>query len=88
MAAKALSECVDESDVDWILDLYFSVSSVLAKHELLHPLVVNLSSEKARKRLLLECKSMDRDNRQAALKAIANMRDGFPDREAILEQFG
>jgi HEAT repeat protein len=87
VAVKALSECVDECDVDWILDMYFSVSGVAAKHELLHPLVVNLPPEAARERLMLECKSTDRDNRQAAMKAIANMRNGFRNREAILEQF-
>jgi HEAT repeat protein len=87
VAVKALSECIDECDVDWILDMYFSVSGVLAKHELLYPLVVNLPPKAARKRLMLECKSTDRDNRQAAMKAIANMRNKFRNREAILEQF-
>ena len=87
VAVKALSQCVDESDVDWILEMYFSVSGVHAKHELLYPLIVNLSSEATYKRLILESKSKDRDNRQAAMKAIANMRNGFHNRETVLAQF-
>jgi hypothetical protein len=67
-----------------MVDSYFSAVGVLAKHELL-PAVIKLPPESARGRLTAESKSMDRDNRQAAMKAIGNM--SFSDRRQLLELF-
>ena len=84
VAVKALASCVNSADAPWVLDRYFGVSGVLAKHELL-PVVVSLPLEAIRSRLLDESLSTDRDNRQAAMKAIGNV--GFADRSDLLQKF-
>jgi HEAT repeat protein len=81
---KALARCVGEEDVPWVLDAYFARPGIRSKHELLW-LVIALRPERARGRVLLESRSPDRDNRQAAMKAIGNM--GFPDRTKLLRRF-
>ncbi len=68
-----------------MLDLYFvRAQGVLAKHELL-PLVAALPVPSVRDRLLVESHDGDRDNRQAAMKAIGRMP--FPDRQQLIEGF-
>lgn len=83
VAVRTLAECVDERDAEWVLDLYFSIKGVLPKHELL-PLVTALPVSAVRQRLQREACSADRDNRQAAMKAIATMR--FPDKVDLLKR--
>jgi HEAT repeat protein len=83
VAALALRACVDERDAGWLLDHYFGLRGVLAKHELLW-LVAALPVAAARCRLLAEARSRDRDKRQAAMKAIVSMP--FPDKHEILER--
>jgi HEAT repeat protein len=84
VAVKALARCVREEDVPWVLETYFGLRGVLRKHELLW-LVMALPVPRARDRLLLEAQSSNRDNRQAAMKAIGNM--GLPDKMDLLERF-
>ena len=81
---KALSSCLSEADSSWLLEHYFDVNGVLNKHELL-PAVLALPPDSARQRLVLESKSENRDNRQAAMKAIAHI--GFKDRNQLLSRF-
>jgi HEAT repeat protein len=78
VAIESLAQCIEACDTDWVLDHYFAISGWLSKHELL-PLVCALPISVARSRLLAETHSTDRDNRQAAMKAFANM--GYPEEE-------
>ena len=84
VAIRELSRCVGPSDVDWVLDHYFALNGVIAKHEFLR-VVLALPPDAARLRLQAQCGSDDRDNRQAAMKALGNL--SFPDRRALLEPF-
>lgn len=84
VAVKALSSCVTAADSDWALDRLFSLKGVRAKHEFL-PVVRSLPLDAARTRLLSESSSRDRDNRQAAMKAIGNM--DFEERGDLLRGF-
>ncbi|MDP9381580.1 MAG: hypothetical protein M3Q29_15815 [Chloroflexota bacterium] len=85
VAVRALARCVGAQDAPWVLDLYFvRAQGVLAKHELL-PLVAALPVPSVRDRLLVESHDGDRDNRQAAMKAIGRMP--FPDRQQLIEGF-
>lgn len=81
---RALSSCLSETDSSWLLEHYFDVKGVLNKHELL-PAVLALPPDSARKRLVLESASENRDNRQAAMKAIAHI--GLKDRNELLSRF-
>jgi HEAT repeat protein len=83
VAASALGRCVDASDADWVLDHYFGLRGVLAKHEM-RPLVWSLPISAARARLEAECRSDERDNREAAMKAITFMP--FPDKRELLRR--
>ncbi len=84
VAVEELSRCVRAADAEWVLDRYFSLDGVLAKHEFLR-VVLALPPQSARERLQAQCKSDDRDNRQAAMKAVGNM--AYPDRKALLKPF-
>jgi HEAT repeat protein len=84
VAVGALVRCVDEEDVSWVLDTYFGLRGARLKHELLW-LVMALPAHRARDRLLLEARSLNRDNRQAAMKAIGNL--GFADKIDLLRRF-
>ena len=84
VVVKSLVKCLNEDDAEWLLNEYFEVSGILSKHELL-PAVISLPPESARKRLVVESKSRDRDNRQAAMKAIAHI--GFHDYHELLSIF-
>jgi HEAT repeat protein len=83
VAVWALAESVDERDVEWVLDLFFSIKGVVPKHELV-PLVAALPVPAARQRVEGEARSADRDNRQAAMAAITRMP--FPDKVELLER--
>jgi HEAT repeat protein len=72
VAIKALVPHVGKGDVDWVLALYFGLPDVVTKHEVL-PLVPALPPEAARKRLVRSLRDTVPANRQAAVKAIANM---------------
>lgn len=84
VAVRALAGCVKDDDATWVLDRYFRISGVLAKHELL-PLVIALPEGTARERLIVERSATDRDNRQAAMKAIGNA--GFRDAADLVRRF-
>ena len=84
VAVTELSRCVGAGDADWVLDRFFSLNGVLAKHKFL-PVVLALPPEAARERLKSQSESDDRDNRQAAMKALGNM--AYPDRKALLKPF-
>lgn len=84
VAVRALAACVTEEDAPWVLDRYFRLSGVMAKHELL-PVVIALPESASRERLLLERTATDRDNRQAAMKAIGNA--GFDDAAHLVRRF-
>jgi len=83
IAFRALARCVDETDAPWVLDAYFGAEGIKAKHEM-RPLVWGLPVDAARTRLEAECRSADRENRRAALKAITWMP--FPDKVAMLRR--
>jgi len=79
-----LSTCIRDQDADWLLDLFFSVQGIWNKHELL-PAVIGLAPDIAGNRLFAEIIAKDRDNRHAAMKAIAHM--DYPERNRLLEIF-
>lgn len=81
VVVRQLALLVQNEDVDWVLDLYFSESSSMDKHELI-PLVQVLNPELARQRLVRALSDADWTNRQAAVKAIGNME--YPDRRQLL----
>lgn len=72
VAIDALVPHIDKGDVDWVLDLYFGQPHIVTKHEVV-PLVLVLPPDAARKRLVKALRDADPANRQAAVKAIANM---------------
>lgn len=72
VAIKALAPHIDKGDVDWVLDIYFGLTEVVTKHEVL-PLVLALPADAARKRLVTALRDPAAANRQAAVKAIANL---------------
>lgn len=80
VAIRELARCIDPSDSDWALDLYFSQEGVSATHEYL-PLACAADPKRARPRIERELRSRDPVNRHAALKLIRWME--LPDR-AIL----
>jgi HEAT repeat protein len=82
VAVRALRR-VTQDDVDWVLDLCFSLYGSRPKHELLW-LVVALPPQTARERLVAALRDPRWDNRHAAVKAIGNM--DFPDRRQLLLQ--
>lgn len=84
VAVRALSGCVTRQDAAWALDRLFSLEGVLAKHEFV-PVVLALPPDAVRGRLVQESVSPDRDNRQAAMKALGNM--DVPDRQRLLRHF-
>ena len=84
VAIRALAACVKPDDAPWVLNRYFRVPGVLAKHELL-PLVVSLPTDVTRNRLLHEISARNRDDRQAAMKAIGSA--GFEDGANLLQRF-
>jgi len=84
VAIRALAACVKPDDAPWVLDRFFQLPGVLAKHELL-PLVVSLPADAARSRLLHESSARNRDDRQAAMKAIGSA--GFEDVADLLQRF-
>mgnify|MGYP001806936847 CR=1 FL=1 len=77
----ALRPVVTAEDVDWVLDLYFTLPGLMPKHELLW-LVTALSPAAARDRLVAALRDPRWDNRQAAVKAIGNT--DYPDRRQLL----
>jgi HEAT repeat protein len=79
-----LSTCIRGKDAQWLLQLFFAVQGMWNKHELL-PAVIALPPDAARDLLFKECGSQERDNRHAAMKAIAHMN--YPERNRILEIF-
>ncbi len=81
---KSLAKCLTEVDSEWLLNKYFGVNGVLLKQELLTA-VISLPPESARERLIIESRSNNRDNRQAAMKAIAHI--GFSDCHELLNMF-
>jgi HEAT repeat protein len=81
VAIKAVGPLLDRADVDWVLDLYFGLPSIVTKHEVFR-LVLKLPAEAARKRLVAALRDVDWMNRQAAVKAIGNM--AYPDRPQLL----
>jgi HEAT repeat protein len=72
VAIKALTPHIHKGDVDWVLDLYFGQTEIVTKREVL-PLVLALPPDSARKRLVKALRDAVPANRQAAVKAIANM---------------
>jgi len=84
VAVRALSACITEDDAGWALDRLFTLEGILAKHTFL-PVVLALPVESVEERLLEEASSTNRDNRQAAMKAIGNL--DFPTRDAVLSRF-
>jgi HEAT repeat protein len=81
VAVNALAPWIVASDAKWLLDLYFALPGVVAKHEVL-PLVRRLPIEAARAVLVARLRDSDAVNRQAAVKAIGGMP--FPDRADLL----
>ena len=81
VVVRALRPIVTDADVDWVLDLYFSLQGWLPKHELLW-LVTALPPHEARGRLVSALQDQRWDNRHAAVKAIGNM--DYPDRRHLL----
>ncbi len=81
VVVRALRPIVSETDVGWLLDLYFGLKGQLSKHELLW-LVTRLPPQAARERLVYALRDPRWENRQAAVKAIGNM--GYPDRRQLL----
>src|SRR5215472_5061445 len=81
-AAKALAQCVDPQDAEWILDLYFSRPKSSDAHFLL-PLICALPWKAWRSRITVEAKSTSVVRRRAAAWAVA--RNSFPGRREILE---
>ena len=81
VAIRNLIPMVTAEDAEWVLDMYFKRPTALEKHELLQ-LVLALPPESARARLVAELASPDPVNRQAAVKAIGNMR--YPDRVLLI----
>jgi HEAT repeat protein len=81
VAVRNLAPLLTPVHAEWVLDAYFGQPDALVKHELVR-LVIALPPEAARARLVAELRSPDRLNRQAAVKAIGNMR--FPDRRALI----
>ncbi len=77
----ALRPVVTAEDVDWVLDLYFTLPGLMPKHELLW-LVTALPPAAARDRLVAALRDPRWDNRQAAVKAIGNT--DYPDRRQLL----
>jgi hypothetical protein len=84
VAVRALSACVTSDDADWALDRLFALEGELAKHEFL-PVVRALPVDSVQTRLLVEASSSNRDDRQAAMKAIGNM--DIPGRDEVLSRF-
>lgn len=81
VAIKAVGPLLDRDDVDWVLKLFFSLPSVVTKHEVF-PLVLKLPADAARKSLVAALRDVDWMNRQAAVKAIGNM--SYSDRSQLL----
>lgn len=82
VAVRQLAHNVGPEDVDWVMDLCFSVVGPLKKHLLL-PLVMALPPEAARVRLTAGLSSPEWADRQAAVKAIGNMK--YDDRLDLLK---
>ncbi len=80
-AVKALAPLVKAGDAKWVLDLYFALPDIYAKHEMLW-LVTKLPLDAASDRLLRELRSPNWINRHAAVKAIGNMP--FSDKRLLL----
>lgn len=80
VAIRALVPHINKGDVDWVLDLYFGLTGVVTKHEVL-PLVLKLPPKAARKRLVMTLRDADSTNRQAVVKAIGNM--AYQDRRQL-----
>jgi HEAT repeat protein len=83
VAARELAKCIDETDAEWVLEHYFGQPNSRTKHEMT-PLVWGLPVEAARVRVEAELSSADRENRRAALGALAWMP--FPDKVALLRR--
>jgi hypothetical protein len=80
-AIRALQPLVATEDVDWVLDLYFSVPGWLLKHEMVW-LVTSLPPEGARRRLVAGLEDPVWQNRHAAVKAIGHM--AYEDRKLLI----
>jgi hypothetical protein len=81
----ALADCIDESDTGWVLDEYFGLDGVLAKHEM-RPLVWGVPFEAARTRLEAECLSQDKENRRAVMKAVTYMKTSVDNKLSMLHR--
>jgi hypothetical protein len=58
VAIRNLAPLLDGSDAEWVLQLYFSLPTLTAKHEIL-PLVLQLPAAAARRRLVAELRNQD-----------------------------
>ena len=82
VAATALRPLLTAEDAEWVLELYFSRPDTLTQHEVYEHLVLALPPAAARTRLVAELRSSSAGNRQAAVKAIANL--AYPDWHALI----
>lgn len=87
VAIQTLGPLITAEDADWVLDLYFQLhySEFLPgiggpKGEMML-LVAELPMDQARDRLFAALRDPDWENRNAAIKAIANM--GYPNRKEL-----
>jgi hypothetical protein len=69
VAAGAPAMCVTESDIPWVLDLYFRLEEPLLEYELL-PLLTGLPTQETVRRLRTEVQCGDRAHRDAAGRAL------------------
>lgn len=84
VAVRAVAACITGDDAGWALDRLFALDGGLAKHTFL-PVILALPVDSTQARLLAEAFSPNRDDRQAAMKAIGNV--DFPSREDVLSRF-
>jgi hypothetical protein len=72
VAAEVLAMCVTESDIAWVLELYFRLEEPLLQYELL-PLLTGLRTEETVRRLQTEAQRGDRAHRDAAGRALTRI---------------
>lgn len=72
VAAEVLAMCVTESDIAWVLELYFRLEEPLLQYELL-PLLTGLPTQETIRRLQTEAQRGDRAHRDAAGRALTRI---------------
>ena len=79
---RALANCVQASDAEWVLEAYFnSENSTRKPYAALHALPL----DSVRPRLELKSRSSNRHARRAAFEVMSRMP--FPDRRKIIQRF-